>query len=205
MYITGKNIYHCIRKNCVSKKSPNQRVGFEGGICSHCCQRDEELEQELKDFELTGIGKETTKQIKVFRESELRERKRQEQRKEDKKKAQQQRKYEKRLQYKNKASKKRKSIKVKNYKQDESKQKEYAAMLEYWNMRADEMGGCVCEESGVYIPEFHIGNVHHILGKGANKAAADDIENLCILSAAAHKQAHDDMSKMKLYLSLIHI
>lgn len=99
---------------------------------------------------------------------------------------------------------KTKPIKKKNYSNIERKKEEYEAMEKYWIQNCDEFGGAYCEEylargQKVYIPHFHIGNVHHIATKKSLPEAAEDLENLCILSAEMHSMAHDNPHKMKLH------
>ena len=100
---------------------------------------------------------------------------------------------------KKRALKKAKQKPQNNFQNLERKKEEYDAMKKYWDSKADEMGGCFCEESKKYIPQFHIGNVHHIATKLSLPQAACDLENMCILTSEMHTLAHSAQYKMKLY------
>lgn len=200
-----KVVHYCINwgNDCAASEKEYSKVSRPRKKCRFCLQREANERNRKKQLEkykenqdellrLSGI-EENQKKFndtpvrlgKMFSETELERERLRIQRKE--------------ARQGERKKKPVKRIKTPKYSESEDKQKEYKVLRRYWEMKSDEMGGCYCEESGKYIPEFHIGNVHHILTKGSNKAAAYDLENLCILTAEMHTLAHSAQHKMKLH------
>ena len=191
---TGKDIRTCDIKTCIAPfRQKPVKIRNALDICKYCVKANEKQEDQtneiLREFEIEEHQKKFTPELKQVSKMFSKEEQEREELRLKRKEA-------------SKHAKKKKPVKrlkTKNYAKDESKQKEYAALKEYWDMRADEDGACLCEESGVYIPFFDIGNVHHILPKGALPQAKFDLENMCVLSAEKHTLAHAQQHKMKLH------